>query len=253
MTLRALSLRLEGPMQSWGGPVAGNDRPTRDEPTKSGVLGLVAGALGHGRDELEALARLHEQFALVVRVDRRGRPGRDFHTAEGVPTVEGKVRGAPVVSRRGYLYDASFAALLVERSRPPGAPTPERVLEALRLPRYAPYLGRKACPPSRPVWDAARVLEGADVFALLRQVPEAEPLPGGRRAARGEVHVEASLCPGAHAPSYRVRDALRPPLPRLFFERAVLRFSFTDDMAPPRPGPPAPGDTIDRFFGAEGP
>ncbi len=122
--IRALALRLKGPMQSWGGPVAGNDRPSFDVPTKSGVLGLVASALGIERTEVERLAQLHRSFALAVRVDKRGTVGVDYHTTLDVPTADGGNRGdMAVISKRRYLYDASFAALLVAREGAPPSRT----------------------------------------------------------------------------------------------------------------------------------
>ena len=50
--MRALALRLEGPMQSWGGPTAGDDRPSLEFPTKSGVLGVVGSSLGVAREDV---------------------------------------------------------------------------------------------------------------------------------------------------------------------------------------------------------
>lgn len=213
--MRAIALRLEGPMQSWGGPVAGNDRPSLDVPTKSGVLGLVAGALGIDRREVEQLAALHASWAVAVRVDRRGTPGVDYHSTLAVPTADGGRRNDAVISNRRYLYDASFAVLVVERS---GAMPVDRLLEAFRRPGFASFLGRRACPPSVPFLEHdARPLEGEDWRALLDQVPLAErPDP-----APHEVHLDAELAPNAESRARRQRDVLIGRLPRLFGERAV--------------------------------
>lgn len=215
--MQALALRLEGPLQAWGGPVAGDDRPTLDLPTKSGVIGLLAGALGVERHEVSRLVALHEAFSLVVRVDRSGQRGVDFHTAEGVPTAEGKVRSHPVVSRRGYLYDASFLALLVAREPMELEP----MITALRHPRFLPFLGRRACVPSAPLLASPAVLEGESVDELLSMVPfhlrEGEEAP-----SRHEVFVEGNLVEGEGSHRVqRLRDVIVGPLPRLFGERVV--------------------------------
>lgn len=214
--MRALALRLEGPMQSWGGPVAGNDRPSLDVPTKSGILGLVAGALGIRREEVERLAALHAGFAVAVRVDRRGSVGVDYHTTLDVPTTEGKPRGDAVISKRRYLYDASFAVLLVEKE---GAPESlERIALALAHPVFAPFLGRRSCPPCvRLVERDAQPMSGQDWRGLFDRVP----LAGDADDPPLDVHLDAELAPADERRPRRQRDVLIGRLPRLFGERQV--------------------------------
>ncbi|MEV4868576.1 type I-E CRISPR-associated protein Cas5/CasD [Streptomyces syringium] len=84
-----LLLRLEGPQQSWGNSSHFHERDTSTHPTKSAVIGLLAAADGHDRDErrphgedflpLETLADLR----FGVRADRPGSPQSDFQTAGG--------------------------------------------------------------------------------------------------------------------------------------------------------------------------
>lgn len=87
-----LLLRLEGIAQAWGTRSRFHDRDTLTRPTKSGVIGLLAAADGHDRDEsreegnedddflpLETLA--HLRFG--VRADRPGTLIEDFQTAGG--------------------------------------------------------------------------------------------------------------------------------------------------------------------------
>ena len=76
-----LLLRLAGPMQSWGTTSRFDQRDTGKEPSKSGVIGLIAAALGIDRelwnDDLKALAGL----VMGVRHDRPGVLKRDYQTA----------------------------------------------------------------------------------------------------------------------------------------------------------------------------
>lgn len=218
--IRAIALRLEGPMQAWGGPVAGDDRPTLDAPTKSGVLGLVAGALGIDRADVTAIASLHEGLALVVRGDRPGISALDFQTILGVPTAQWKIRDMPVISRRGYLYDASFTALLVERAGL--GMSLDRIAAALRQPHYLPFLGRKACPPSVPVLlRDPDVREGATWREILDTIP-----PSGGAIASPELLADAELLPlTTGVTERRMRDVVLPSAPRFFGERAVRRTS----------------------------
>ncbi|MFD5557454.1 type I-E CRISPR-associated protein Cas5/CasD [Streptomyces sp. NPDC127068] len=80
-----LLIRLAAPLQSWG--VTGRfwQRDTHSRPTKSGVIGLCAAALGlpreappedPGHDPLGELAPLF----FGVRADHPGKPVRDYHT-----------------------------------------------------------------------------------------------------------------------------------------------------------------------------
>lgn len=55
--MATLLLRLAAPLQAWGADSKFETRKTGREPTKSGVIGLLAAALGLRRDEREALLR----------------------------------------------------------------------------------------------------------------------------------------------------------------------------------------------------
>jgi CRISPR system Cascade subunit CasD len=178
-----LLLRLAGPLQSWGDHSTFGTRDTNSYPTRSALLGMLAAAAGIPRTEtLGELAEL--QF--TIRVDRPGSPCRDFHTVGGglptqltVPTAEGKRKPAgqeTIVSRRHYLADAAFTVAVTG---------PDHVIEAagraLARPAWAPYLGRRACPPEQPL-----VLGRVD-----DAVVELDRLPlNRRRDAQPEARVE---------------------------------------------------------------
>jgi CRISPR system Cascade subunit CasD len=142
-----LLLRLEGPLQAWSAQGRFGVRDTEREPTKSGVLGLVAAALGLARDDDAGLAALAD-LRMAVRVDRAGTLLRDFHTTGG-----GRFPGRDhytvwdtkdcVTSHRYYLQDASFAAALEGEDS-----AIARIANAVRSPRFPLYLGRRSCPPS---------------------------------------------------------------------------------------------------------
>ncbi|MFI2116680.1 type I-E CRISPR-associated protein Cas5/CasD [Streptomyces rubiginosohelvolus] len=154
-----LLLRLAGPMQSWGLHSHFNERDTASFPTRSGVIGMLASALGRHRgqpiDDLTALQ-------LTVRTDRPGVLLRDLHTVGGgllakatVTTAEGKKRPGDtgtLLTHRHYLADAAFTIALTTHQ-----PTTEthslldRYANALRNPRWPLHLGRRSCPPEGPV------------------------------------------------------------------------------------------------------
>ncbi|MGW1789970.1 type I-E CRISPR-associated protein Cas5/CasD [Streptomyces tubercidicus] len=75
-----LLIRLAGPLQSWGVTGRFNHRDTHPRPTKSGVIGLCAAALGLDREQpLGDLACV----LFGVRSDHPGTPTRDYHTVGG--------------------------------------------------------------------------------------------------------------------------------------------------------------------------
>lgn len=143
-------LRLEGPLQSWGTRSRFPERDTEREPSKSGVIGVVAAALGISRDDDVRLAAL-AQLRMGVRADREGGVLVDFHTAGAgrLAGVEYRVHGTddPVITRRAYMTDASFLVALGLEDEDIVA----KVDRALGSPRWPLFLGRRSCPPSLPV------------------------------------------------------------------------------------------------------
>jgi CRISPR system Cascade subunit CasD len=136
--MSVLLMQLAGPLQAWGSSSRFARRSTEPAPTKSGVVGLLAAAQGRPRDaDLTDLAALR----FGVRVDQPGTQLRDFHTAHRF--TSGK---SLPVSERYYLADAVFIAGVE------GEPhLIDALHRALRDPVFLPYLGRRSCPPSRPI------------------------------------------------------------------------------------------------------
>lgn len=133
--MSTLLLRLAAPMQSWGASSRFKKLTTEREPTKSGVIGLIAAALGRERvDDLKDLCSL--KFG--VRIDQPGKLLRDYHTAHHPSDAK-----RSFISERYYLCDAVFVVGLET--------TDEEFLReieaALLNPRFPLYLGRRSCPP----------------------------------------------------------------------------------------------------------
>ncbi len=147
--VHTLLLQLEGPMQSWGYRSRFVYRDTALEPTRSGVIGLICAAMGITRDEYKDHAARFDAVRMGVRVDREGRPERDYHTALDVIKADGSGTGT-VVSLRDYLADASFTVGLESAD----LRMLSDIADALRRPRFFLYLGRKGfpltVPPIRP-------------------------------------------------------------------------------------------------------
>jgi len=152
-----LFLRLAGPMQSWGTSSRFQLRRTDLYPSKSGVLGLLLCAGGVRREDsplaLEPLTALH----MGLRVDRAGIADWDFHTTGakiGIRKAEGGIKETAstkeketLLSRRQYLYDASFLVALQG-----SAEMIRTYVHHLEDPVWPVFLGRKCCVPAEPVF-----------------------------------------------------------------------------------------------------
>ncbi|MFO8071970.1 MAG: type I-E CRISPR-associated protein Cas5/CasD [Polyangia bacterium] len=208
-----LILKLEGPMQAWGGHTYEDHRPTELFPTRSGLVGLLAACLGIDRADSESQQALSDSFRYAVRSDAgrevagttvRKTVMTDFHTIMDARKVDGKANKYPVVSRRDYLCDASFT---VAMEFVDGARFGRKQLqEAVEKPRYTPSLGRRSCPLGRPVFED--VVEASSALEALSNVE-----PG-----RGTVYSEF---PAERATVLRVRDVPSFGERRRFLTREV--------------------------------
>lgn len=156
-----LFLRLEGPLQSWGERGRWSVRDTDLEPTKSGVIGLIACALGYREDE--QIRPLSQKTHMGVRVDAPGRLITDYHTIGGgydyptLLTAQGKPKKTPKgqphteISLREYLCGASFlVAIQIKDQVDSGLIV--QMAHALQNPVWPVFLGRKACVPATPIF-----------------------------------------------------------------------------------------------------
>jgi CRISPR system Cascade subunit CasD len=188
--MQALILRLEGPLMSFGDVAIDEIRPTRRLPTRSMLTGLLANALGWSHRDVAALDRLQERLRFAARLDHAGNGLIDFQTAElgkddplwttrGMPAE--RAGGAasysgPALRYRHYLADA---AVTVAMTLVPIAEAPNlTALEAaLCRPERPLFIGRKGCPPSRPLLE--RVIDADSLVAVLDQVSPLRPSGAG--------------------------------------------------------------------------
>ena len=178
--MSVLTLRLAGPLQSWGASARFTRRTTESAPTKSGVIGMLAAARGMDRGDDEALARL-AVLRFGVRIDQPGTRVRDFQTAHH----QSSGKSMPL-SQRYYLADAVFTAAVESED--------DTLLDeldaALHAPIHAPYLGRRSCPPARPV--RLGLHRGDHLTAALREAPW-QASPWYRKQRRKEPTVSLTV------------------------------------------------------------
>jgi CRISPR system Cascade subunit CasD len=208
-----LFLRLEAPLQAWGERARWTIRDTTLEPTKSGVVGLLGCALGLSVDEdLRALSR---QIKVGIRCDKPGEKLDDYHTVfGGVLSAEGKVKETAsthepetVVSWRSYLSDASFLVTIQAEPEIIG-----NLAEAVQNPCWPIFLGRKSCPPSRPVFD------GMGDYASLKEALESKPIRTSSEADAVSVRIVMECSPQE---GVRRRDEMDSRIRRTFLPRYV--------------------------------
>lgn len=172
-----LLLRLEAPLQSYGERAKWDFRDSAYFPTKSGVIGIIACAMGlkRGADEIRELSA---GLKIHIRADRPGRMTIDYNTVTGIiHTAEGKTRGnkgeeSTIISSRQYLEDASFLVAVCGKEE-----MLLRCKDALQNPVWPYYLGRKCCVPTRPVFEAL-TQEYGSAAELFAKWPAAERKAG---------------------------------------------------------------------------
>ena len=209
-----LLLRLAGPMQSWGTSSQLQIRRTDDYPSRSGVLGIILCAMGISREDSRRELEQLTQLTMGVRVDRSGDKGWDYHTTGagfGILSAEGRIKTTAStgefetqLSRRQYLYDASFLVALQGPSI-----IVEACADALEDPVWPVFLGRKSCVPSEPVFSGLDHF--TDLSNALSSLPwQARPDERGRYAHGSTRTLDAYLD--------RTEDSTHPTDGRLVYD-----------------------------------
>lgn len=156
--MSAVLFHVYGTLSSWGSEcVGGALRDTATRPSKSAIIGLVAGAMGITYAEGYRLGELSRSLRMATLGLSPGRPIEDFHTVQvgsfssqnlrPRTRIEELARSSDggTMSMRRYLQGA-YTLVVLEGD----GDVVMGVAEALRHPVFAPCLGRKSCPPSLP-------------------------------------------------------------------------------------------------------
>lgn len=137
--LKTLLLKFAGPLQSWGTNSDFETRHTDLYPSKSAVIGMIAGSLGYRRDEDEKINQL-KSLDFAVRIDQPGNLLRDFHTAKTYTTNGTFIR--TYVTNRYYIEDGVFVVAVGSED--------EKIIDsisvAIQKPYFQQYMGRRALP-----------------------------------------------------------------------------------------------------------
>lgn len=146
--MHVLTLKLAGVWQAWSDKPTGTVRITQDIPTKSGVIGMIANAMG--RDYTDSIADL-TTLSMGIRVDQQGTKLTDFQMVAQRDKTDAKPKQTTLV-HKDYLQDAKFLVFLEHES----LDFLKEIQQSLLHPARPPYLGRRNCPPMSLVVDSLR-------------------------------------------------------------------------------------------------
>ncbi len=133
-----LILRLAGPLQDWSTDSRFEHRRAENFPTKSGIIGMIANAMGRKRDD--DISNL-QKIKISVRIDQPGVFLEDFQISKPQEKKD------PFVSRRWYLSDAVFLCAIECEDQS----LLKKIEAAIKNPKRPLYLGRRSCPPDFPL------------------------------------------------------------------------------------------------------
>ncbi|WP_022949627.1 type I-E CRISPR-associated protein Cas5/CasD [Methylohalobius crimeensis] len=185
--MKALVLRLDAPMMSFGGVIIDQHGFIERFPGQAMLTGLLANALGWHHGDFDRLENLQRRLRYAARWDVKPERVVDYHTVDLSQPKMSKpgwtTRGNPEHRAGGqsakfgthqryrhYWMDGLMTLVLTLEGS--GNPDLTFLLSALHHPARPLFLGRKACIPSRPLFDPETPLaEGPDLLHILRQLP----------------------------------------------------------------------------------
>jgi CRISPR system Cascade subunit CasD len=184
-----LLFTLSAPIASFGTVAVGERRPTWDRPSKSQIIGLVAGCLGIERVEEERQRELASSLGFAVRIDNPGHLATDYHTTQAAKdvSIRKRIKAGFTVNTRAEELDCDDLKTILSRrefrvgshytvalwkSSPDGAAL-DAIATALASPVFAPFAGRKANTLALPM--APRVVEAADIGDAFARFDASEP------------------------------------------------------------------------------
>ena len=153
--IQFLLFTLAAPISSFGTVAVGERRPTWDRPSKSQIIGLIAGCLGIERNEDEKQHALVASLGFGVRIDDPGQLATDYHTTQVPPArrnrrfatraeelAVGNTGLKTILSRREYRTGSCYTVCLWLKTN--ASVSLEEIDTSIVSPVFAPFAGRKA-------------------------------------------------------------------------------------------------------------
>lgn len=131
-----LVLNFSAPQASWGTEAIGTYRTTKTKPTKSAIIGLVASALGYRRGD-KRISELFDNLNFEV-------IGSSYESLlEDYQLIHYDPKKSPKIAHKEYLTNVHCKVVLIGDST-----LLHKIEDAIKHPYFAPYLGRRNCPPA---------------------------------------------------------------------------------------------------------
>jgi CRISPR system Cascade subunit CasD len=205
-TKEYLLFTLAAPMASFGTIAVGERRPTWDRPSKSQILGLIAGALGIERVEEERQHVLARVLSFAVRIDNPGQIATDYHTTQVPPARRNRhfatradelavdpTELKTILSRREFRVGSLYTIAVWHEAD--ADPSLEDIAKALRTPGFVPFAGRKSHPLTLPMLPL--VVRADDIGAAFNAYDAQET--SAQRQFKADVRIQAA---NGHRPIY---------------------------------------------------
>lgn len=185
--MKALILRFDAPMVSFGSVIVDQHGFTDFFPGVSMLTGMIGNSLGWHHSDFSQLQNLQDRIDFAARWDVLPNRVIDYHTVDlGSPkmcrpgwTTRGEMehRGGGPAAKYGthqryrhYLVDGLMTVALGLTGG--GTPTVDGIKKALERPARPLFLGRKTCLPARPLLDPVNpIVKGQDLVSILETVP----------------------------------------------------------------------------------
>ena len=191
---RAIILRFDAPLISFGAPMVDQNGVVQQMPALSMLTGLLGNAFGLTHGDHGRLERLQERIRFASRTDCTGEAISDYQIVRSWPALDerqGERVDDPWASGntgwrervRGCISVIATIARTAStrwlwRLDPPGEePTLDQVAAALQEPARPLFIGRRNCLPAAPIF--LTFVEAPSLLAVLSRTPRA------RRADKG--------------------------------------------------------------------
>lgn len=162
--MKSITINLCGPMQSYGYKNYFEQRKTKQKPTKSAIAGLLACCGGIHRDDkiikeieksIEIEVEIFETPTSVGELNEKKDYSKilsDYQIARGTKenpiwNAMGKQKKTNLVIIKEYLMDTYFKVRITDTDE-----NIDKYTKWLEDPVWVPYLGRKCCVPSIPIF-----------------------------------------------------------------------------------------------------
>jgi len=192
-----LIIKLHGPMQAWGRETFEGLRPSDLFPGRSALLGLLGACLGVERTDSEHQQSLASSVAFAVRVDKQGQKMTDYHTVKNARVnYQGLKSHETIQTWREYWQDAAYTVAVWSLEQAPIDLA--AIQQALMKPVYTPFLGRRSCPITRPLF--AQKISAENALSALAQESQTGGTIYSEENSQGAIPMKKRNVPIIHQP-----------------------------------------------------